>query len=153
MRLALAAVVLAALGGAATAQVVREAGEPGYSVRFQSCIAAPPARTELGRLECARDELVIQTSRLDDAEAAELARAAPSERAAMAGELDSDSERALEHYLRHGTLATRITGSLPEEPARADLERVWRTLADCLAAGEPFSPKKAATPSRAARRG
>ncbi len=63
-----------------------------------------------------------------------------AERAAAAGALDRDAERALEHYLRHGTLATRIVTALPAEPARADLERVYRQLCDCLAAGEPYAP-------------
>jgi len=63
-------------------------------------------------------------------------------RAAEAGELDAAAERALEHYLRHGTLARRIVASLPEEPSRGDLERVYRALAECLAAGEPFAPAR-----------
>ena len=53
--------------------------------------------------------------------------------------LDPDAGRALEHYLRHGTLATRITAALPEEPARAELERVYRDLCQCLAMNEPYA--------------
>ncbi|MCC7488454.1 MAG: glutamate--cysteine ligase [Gammaproteobacteria bacterium] len=66
-----------------------------------------------------------------------------AERAAQAGALDRDAERALEHYLRHGTLATRIVAALPREPGRSDLERVYRQLCQCLAMDEPY-----AAPSR-----
>jgi hypothetical protein len=69
-----------------------------------------------------------------------------AERAAAAGALDAAAERALEHYLRAGTLATRIVAALPEQPGRADLERVYRELCECLAAGRPFS-----APSRRCR--
>jgi gamma-glutamyl:cysteine ligase YbdK (ATP-grasp superfamily) len=62
-----------------------------------------------------------------------------ADRAAAAGALGPAAERAVEHYLRAGTLATRIVASLPAEPARADLERVYRRIAECLAAGEPFA--------------
>lgn len=62
-----------------------------------------------------------------------------ADRAAAAGALDRAAERAIEHYLREGTLACRIAASLPAEPARADLERVYRRLCECLAAGEPFA--------------
>lgn len=66
-----------------------------------------------------------------------------AERAVQAGALERDAEHAVEHYLRHGTLATRIAAALPREPGRPDLERVYRQLCDCLAAGEPY-----AAPSR-----
>lgn len=62
-----------------------------------------------------------------------------AERAAEAGELDREAERSLEHYLREGSLATRIVRALPQEPSRADLVRVYRELCDCLAEGRPFS--------------
>jgi len=61
-----------------------------------------------------------------------------AEQAAQSGALDGPSESALEHYLSHGTLSTRIRKSLPAEPGRADLERVWRELCDCLAEGRLF---------------
>lgn len=61
-----------------------------------------------------------------------------AEQAAAAGELDSDAELALEHYLRHGSLATRITAALPARPVRDDLRRVYRRLCDCLGSGEFF---------------
>ncbi|MDH4023078.1 MAG: glutamate-cysteine ligase family protein, partial [Gammaproteobacteria bacterium] len=64
-----------------------------------------------------------------------------AERAAQAGALDGPSEAALEHYLRQGTLSTRIRNSLPAEPERADLERVYRELCDCLAGGRPYHAK------------
>lgn len=66
-----------------------------------------------------------------------------AERAAQAGALERDAEHAIEHYLRHGTLATRIVAALPREPGRPDLARVYRQLCECLAAGEPY-----AAPSR-----
>ena len=65
-----------------------------------------------------------------------------AERAAEAGELDHLSERLIEHYLRYGTLATRLVASLPSEPERGNLERSWRQLCDCLVAGEPFTPER-----------
>ncbi len=64
-----------------------------------------------------------------------------ADRAAAAGEFDGAAERAVEHYLRAGTLATRITAALPEDPVRADLERVYRELCDCLAEGRPFGAR------------
>ena len=62
-----------------------------------------------------------------------------AERAAGAGYLDAAAERGIEHCLREGSLATRIAASLPREPQRADLERVYRRLCECLAQGQPFS--------------
>jgi gamma-glutamyl:cysteine ligase YbdK (ATP-grasp superfamily) len=61
-----------------------------------------------------------------------------AERAAEAGELDREAEMLLEHYLRDGSLSTRIRRALPLEPARDDIERVYRELCDCLAEGRPF---------------
>lgn len=62
-----------------------------------------------------------------------------AEQAAAAGHLDRETERALEHYLSEGSLATRITRALPREPVRADLGWVYRELCDCLAEGRSFS--------------
>lgn len=59
-----------------------------------------------------------------------------AEQAAAAGWLDPDSERVLEHYLRHGSLATRISQALGREPSRAQIAGVYRQLCDALAAGE-----------------
>jgi hypothetical protein len=61
-----------------------------------------------------------------------------ADRVAAGGGLDAATGRLLEHYLRGGTLANRIVRALPREPQRADLERIYRGLCDCLAAGEPF---------------
>ncbi len=61
-----------------------------------------------------------------------------AEQAALAGLLDSAAQRALEHYLRHGTLATRIAAAVPEEPDRNDLQRVYRQLCESLAGGQPY---------------
>lgn len=62
-----------------------------------------------------------------------------AEQAAAAGGLDAPAERAIEHYLRHGTLATRIAAALPAEPDRVSLERVYRELCLCLATNEPYA--------------
>jgi carboxylate-amine ligase len=61
-----------------------------------------------------------------------------AEQAARDGELDGQSERALEHYLSHGSLATRIASAIPSEPDRDDLIRVYRQLCECLATGSYF---------------
>ena len=61
-----------------------------------------------------------------------------AEHVAGQGALDASAERALENYLRHGSLASRIKASLPAKPGRDDLARVYRRLCDCLAAGEFF---------------
>jgi hypothetical protein len=46
----------------------------------------------------------------------------------------------LEHYLRHGTLATRIGKAVGLLPTRAKLTRVYDKLCEALADGEPFAP-------------
>jgi carboxylate-amine ligase len=56
------------------------------------------------------------------------------------GALDHDTERLLEHYLRHGSLATRITKAIGVLPTRARIKRVYEQLCDALAGGEPFAP-------------
>jgi gamma-glutamyl:cysteine ligase YbdK (ATP-grasp superfamily) len=61
-----------------------------------------------------------------------------AEQAALEGELDAPAERALEHYLSHGSLASRITAALPAEPGREDIGRVYRELCECLATGSYF---------------
>jgi len=62
------------------------------------------------------------------------------EHAAADGALDDADERVLEHYLRFGTLATRIRRALGGIlPGRADFVRVYRQLCDALADGRPFS--------------
>jgi len=59
-----------------------------------------------------------------------------AEQAAAAGWLDPDSERVLEHYLRHGSLATRISRAIGREPPRARIAATYRQLCESLAAGE-----------------
>ena len=59
------------------------------------------------------------------------------------GSLDRDTERLLEHYLRHGTLATRITKAVGVLPTRARIKRVYEELCDALAGGAPFAPPPA----------
>ena len=61
-----------------------------------------------------------------------------AEQAAAAGQLTGDAERVIENYLGRGSLATRIRASLPAEPAREDLARVYRRLCECLADGELY---------------
>jgi hypothetical protein len=56
------------------------------------------------------------------------------------GSLGSSTGRLLEHYLRHGTLATRIARAVGLAPARARLHEVYEQLCDALADGAPFAP-------------
>jgi carboxylate-amine ligase len=56
------------------------------------------------------------------------------------GSLDVDTGRLLEHYLRYGTLATRIGKAVGLLPTRAKLARVYEDLCEALAEGRPFSP-------------
>lgn len=61
-----------------------------------------------------------------------------AEQAAAAGSLTRDAETAIEHYLRYGSLATRIRSGLPAEPSRSQLRNVYRRLCECLEHGELF---------------
>jgi carboxylate-amine ligase len=56
------------------------------------------------------------------------------------GSLSADMGRLLEHYLRHGTLATRIGKAVGLVPARAKLARVYEQLCESLAESQPFTP-------------
>ena len=56
------------------------------------------------------------------------------------GSLDADGGRLLEHYLRHGTLATRIGKAVGLVPTHAALHRVYQQLCEALADGTPFAP-------------
>jgi hypothetical protein len=56
------------------------------------------------------------------------------------GNLDAATARLLEHYLRHGTLATRIFKAVGLLPSRAKLTRVYEELCEALASGTPFAP-------------
>ena len=60
--------------------------------------------------------------------------------AAARGTLDRETERLLDHYLRHGTLASRIAKAVGPVPARAKVKRVYEELCDSLAGGVPFAP-------------
>jgi hypothetical protein len=62
------------------------------------------------------------------------------EAASARGTLDASTGRLLEHYLRHGTLATRIVKAAGLLPARAKIARVYKELCESLAGGEPFAP-------------
>lgn len=56
------------------------------------------------------------------------------------GSIDIATGRLLEHYLRHGTLATRISKAVGLVPSRATLMRVYEQLCEALAEGTPFAP-------------
>lgn len=56
------------------------------------------------------------------------------------GSLAADTGRALEHYLRHGTLATRIGKAVGLLPTRAKLMGVYEELCEALAESTPFAP-------------
>ncbi len=56
------------------------------------------------------------------------------------GVLDVATGRLLEHYLRHGTLATRIGKAVGPLPTRAKLTRVYEQLCEALADSRPFAP-------------
>jgi glutamate---cysteine ligase / carboxylate-amine ligase len=61
------------------------------------------------------------------------------DRAATDGALSGVDERCLEHYLRTGTLSSRIRRALGSVlPARSDFIRVYRALCDALADGRSF---------------
>jgi carboxylate-amine ligase len=56
------------------------------------------------------------------------------------GALDAGTGRLLEHYLRHGTLATRISKAAGLLPSRAKLKGIYEQLCEALAAGAPYAP-------------
>jgi hypothetical protein len=66
------------------------------------------------------------------------------------GSLAPETGRLLEHYLRHGTLATRIGKAVGLLPTRAKLARVYEELCEALAEGTPFAPP-APTPEKGMR--
>ncbi|HEY8519884.1 MAG TPA: glutamate-cysteine ligase family protein [Gammaproteobacteria bacterium] len=57
--------------------------------------------------------------------------------------LDEHTGRRLEHYLRHGSLATRIAQACGLLPSPAAIARVYERLCESLATGEPFAPEPA----------
>ncbi|HEX6999547.1 MAG TPA: glutamate-cysteine ligase family protein [Gammaproteobacteria bacterium] len=54
--------------------------------------------------------------------------------------LDERAGRMLEHYLRHGSLATRIAETCGLLPSPAAIARAYERLCESLATGEPFAP-------------
>ena len=64
------------------------------------------------------------------------------EQASARGNLDVAAGRRLEHYLRHGTLATRIVKAAGLLPTHAKIARVYAELCEALASGEPFAPPR-----------
>ena len=64
------------------------------------------------------------------------------EQASARGTLDRATGRKLEHYLRHGTLATRIVKAAGLLPTHAKIARVYAELCEALASGEPFAPPR-----------
>jgi gamma-glutamyl:cysteine ligase YbdK (ATP-grasp superfamily) len=63
------------------------------------------------------------------------------EQVSARGTLNVAAGRKLEHYLRHGSLATRIAKAVGLLPTRKKIERVYAELCDALASGEPFAPR------------
>ena len=61
------------------------------------------------------------------------------ETVAARGTLAPDHARLLEHYLRHGTLATRISKAVGLLPGRARLARVYEGLCEALAENTPYA--------------
>jgi gamma-glutamyl:cysteine ligase YbdK (ATP-grasp superfamily) len=59
------------------------------------------------------------------------------------GALELDTGRMLEHYLRYGTLATRIAAATGLFPDRAKLKGVYGQLCESLATSTPFKPPRA----------
>jgi hypothetical protein len=72
------------------------------------------------------------------------------ETVAARGSLAPDDARLLEHYLRHGTLATRISKAVGLLPTRAKLARVYEELCEALAEAKPFAPPPPARDARVA---
>jgi carboxylate-amine ligase len=66
-------------------------------------------------------------------------------------ELDLATGRLLEHYLRHGSLATRITKAAGLLPTRAKIKRVYEELCEALASGTPFAARQPPKKKPAAR--
>jgi hypothetical protein len=63
--------------------------------------------------------------------------------------LDAATGNLLEHYLRHGTLATRIAKAAGLLPSHAKIKRVYEELCEALAGGEPFAPPAPTKPKSA----
>lgn len=58
----------------------------------------------------------------------------------VAGDLDSVSQRALEHILTHGNLSERILRASGLHPTRDSLTHVYRQLGDCLVNNQSYLP-------------
>jgi hypothetical protein len=54
--------------------------------------------------------------------------------------LDVATGRLLEHYLRHGTLATRNSQAVGLAPTRAKIARGYENLCEALAESTPYAP-------------
>jgi glutamate---cysteine ligase / carboxylate-amine ligase len=70
------------------------------------------------------------------------------ETVAARGSLAPEHARLLEHYLRHGTLATRISKAVGLLPGRPRLARVYEDLCEALADNTPYVPPPAPPPPR-----
>jgi hypothetical protein len=70
------------------------------------------------------------------------------ETVSVRGSLDAETGRLLEHYLRHGTLATRISKAVGLLPSHAKLMRVYEELCEALADHAPFAPPTPPPPTR-----
>jgi len=86
-----------------------------------------------------RDYLAAFGAQVESATAGELWRHLAAE-ALAAGVLDRSWEGPLSVVFEHGTLARRILRALGEDPPHGRIVDVYRELARCLTAGEPFVP-------------
>jgi glutamate---cysteine ligase / carboxylate-amine ligase len=66
-----------------------------------------------------------------------------SETVSARGTLERTTGRMLEHYLRHGSLATRIGKAVGPIPLRVTIGKVYEDLCEALALNEPFTPRDA----------
>ena len=86
-----------------------------------------------------RDYLAVFGAEVDRARAGELWRHLAAE-AFAAGVLDRSWEEPLSIVFEHGTLARRVLRALGDDHSRERIAAVYRDLARCLTAGEPFVP-------------
>jgi glutamate---cysteine ligase / carboxylate-amine ligase len=67
------------------------------------------------------------------------------------GSVDYDTGRLLEHYMRYGTLATRIVKGVGLLPSHAKIARVYEELCEALASSTPYTPPPPTTSPPAAQ--
>lgn len=115
----------------------REWDEARLAGIFDACVAD----AEAARID---DMAYLRTLGLDGG--AEPARSATAGevwaglRDAVGDALSATHAAAIDHILRHGTLARRLVDALGDAPDRERIRRVYAELAGCLREGRPFSP-------------